>query len=83
MNDAIRFIIDVSKDPVFRKELNKASTEDQLFEIVKGKNYDFNYFEIDDAARSILLKCQSEQQAMVVKEIKLWWDFLVGEYRSS
>jgi hypothetical protein len=77
MNDARRFLQEIVKNDTLRDSLNKAQSRKDIEVILKKIPYEFVCFEIDDAYRSLLLNCQSEEQAMLIKEVKNWWDLLL------
>lgn len=77
MNDARMFLQDVVKNTVLRDSLNKAQSRKDIETILKNVPYDFVHYEMDDAYRNLLINCQSEEQAMLIKEVKKWWDLLL------
>jgi hypothetical protein len=75
--DAHNFIRKAIENKELRNQLNGAASRVDLFTILKSFTYEFSLDDFDDAYRGLLVKCQSEEQASVVKEIKSWWDFLL------
>jgi hypothetical protein len=77
MNDARMFLQDVVKNTVLRDSLNKAQSRKDIETILKKVPYDFDHNEMGDAYRNLLINCQSEEQATLIKEVKKWWDLLL------
>ena len=77
MTDAINFLHDVLTNDLLRDSLNKAPSHQEIITILRNFSYEFTRFEMDDAYRNLLLNCQNEEQAQLIKEIKQWWDLLL------
>jgi hypothetical protein len=77
MNDARKFLQGISKNGFLRDSLNRAKSRKDIEVILKKVPYEFDENEIDDAYRNLLINCQSEEQAMLMKEVKKWWDLLL------
>jgi hypothetical protein len=77
MNDARTFLQDVVKNSVLRDSLNRAKSRKEIEVLLKGVPYEFTDYEMDDAYRNLLINCQTEEQAMLIKEVKKWWDLLL------
>ncbi len=76
INDARRFLKTITTDNELRDKLNKTNSHSEIITILQCASYDFSGEEINDAYRNLLISCQSEEQANMVKELKLWWDTL-------
>jgi hypothetical protein len=77
MNDARMFLQDVVKNGALRDSLNRAQSRKDIKAILNNVPYEFAHYEMDDAYRNLLINCQSEEQAMLIKEVKKWWDLLL------
>ena len=76
MMDAIRLLRDVSADADLRCALNTPDSEISFREYVKNIGYDFTEHELEDAERSLVLRCAYENQADEIRETALWLKLL-------
>ena len=74
--NAMRFIKTGLVDHSLRNRLNEAETASRRNRILAEKNLQFSPGEFSEAFTSTLVQCQSQDEAMQVKEFKLWWDLL-------
>jgi len=77
MNDAKRFLHEIIENDILRGTLNRAETRTEIKSILKDVSYEFTYAELDEAYKSILVNCQTEDQIELIKEVKKWWDLLM------
>ncbi len=77
MIDAQRFLRSIPTDEYLRGQLNIAATRKEIVSVLKEACLDFSPFEMDEAYRALLVKCQTMDQAMRLKEVKNWWDLLI------
>jgi hypothetical protein len=77
LNDAKNFLHEAMRNTQLRTTLLKASSRKDLEAILKANSYVFTLSEIEDAYRNLLVNCQSEEQAQLVKDIKQWWEMLL------
>lgn len=76
---AIEFIERVRRDTEFRRAACVASLDHVFSEWLAKSEYAFTVPEIQDAFRSMLLKCQDEEAAEEVKELRCWFSLLSEE----
>jgi hypothetical protein len=77
LKSAQRFILQASEDAGLRSRLNRAKTRSELAGILEQTVGEFSFDVFEEAFRSMHVKCQTEEQAMELKEIRLWWQFLL------
>ena len=77
ISDAKKFLYEVIQNDSLRGQLNRAESRVEIKAILKEVSYEFTYAELDEAYRNILVSCQTEDQAELVKEVKKWWDLLM------
>lgn len=71
LGKAINFIHQFISDDEFRNECNSASSRQIIL-----KKYDFTEPEFENAVNMTLVKCQTYDEALAVKEIKFWFMLL-------
>lgn len=76
INDARRFLKSTAADKELRDKLNRTNSHSEIIKILQDISYDFSVEEMNDAYRNLLISCQSDEQANMLKELKLWWDTL-------
>ncbi len=76
--DARKFLIQALSDPEFRNQLNEAPTWDAVIKILEARNLRFSQIELEEAFSSILVQSQTRDEAALIREIKVWWDFLLA-----
>jgi hypothetical protein len=64
-------------DKNLRKELNRASSVSEVYQILAREHFAFSFQDFDQAHYLQLVKCQEIEQAQQLKEFKLWWDLLL------
>lgn len=77
MDGAVKFINRARADEKLRKKLNIANDNSERKAILTEEGLNFNFAEFEDAFNSMHGNCQTADEAMDLKEIKLWWDFLL------
>ena len=78
IGDAKKFIQTAVTDTHLRNSMNAAKSLNKIDVVLKDYGFAFTYPEFDEAYRNLLVQCQSEEQAMHLNEIKLWWDFCLS-----
>lgn len=76
VEDARRFIKQVATDHDLRDRINTVSTQEALNTVLKESGYEFSHAEMDQAHQLLLTNSQSAEEATLVNEIKMWWDFI-------
>lgn len=71
LGKAMRFLKRVKTDKEFRKECVRIPTKNDL--MVKE---DFTEVEFEDAINMALVKCQTYEEADVVKQLQVWFRLL-------
>lgn len=77
---ARRFIQRALVDEAFVIALNDASAHAEVQALLNQEGFQFNEGQFEDAYHNLLIQCQHAEQAEGLREIKLWWDFLVGYF---
>ncbi len=77
MSDAKMFLKDLTVSEMLRDSLYEAASRNEISDLLRTIPYEFTNDELDNAYRNLLINCRSEEQAETLKEIRLWWDFLV------
>lgn len=78
LSDAIRFISRIQTHSKFRESLYLCDGPDGMETHLKSLGYSFSYEEIEDAYRSMLVKCQSKDEAILLTEVYNLYRMLVG-----
>lgn len=79
VQDAQNFIIKISKDNKYRTSLYEFETFDKRMSHIKETGYDFEFPEFEEASTQMLRKCQTEENALVIKELLMWWKMVNGD----
>ena len=75
IGDAKSFIKRAAHDAKLRGKINAAADKISLSEILSSEGFQFDSTDFENAFNNLHISCQSYEQAAVVKEIKMWWDF--------
>lgn len=78
VGDARKFIKRAATDSQLRDQLNDAPTWDAMAAILETHQFRFTPVDVDKAYHGVLVQCQTEAEALNVKEIKSWWDLLMA-----
>lgn len=78
IHNAKKFITVGLEDVQLRNRLNSAATMMELAVITGEYGMSFTPGEFEEAFSNRLVQCQFEEQAVQLKEFKLWWDLLLG-----
>ncbi len=73
IQNALIFLRKVESDAELRKSYYSSKTRDDLLDALSKKGLTFTFEEFEDAYRSLLLKCQSYEQANNVHELHAWF----------
>lgn len=73
LQNALIFLRELESDTVLRKSCYSSKTRRELLEALSEKGFSFTFEEFEDAYRSLLLKCQSYEQAERVHELHAWF----------
>jgi len=76
VENARRFIKRAGADQDLRDELNRAPTIDAMNAVLEKERLPFTRIEFDEACSNLLAQSQTEAQAVLIREIKGWWEFL-------
>jgi len=79
LGGALRFIKRVRADSQFRKDLYLQDSPEALGLHLKSQNMDFTPQDLDGAYMHLLTNCQDKSEADEIKEIVIWYSFLIGE----
>jgi hypothetical protein len=80
IGNALGFIERGLHDTNLRKRLNAASSTDECERVLSDENLCFSPHDFDEAFHHRLTKCQIEEEADQIKELKMWWDLLTGSF---
>ena len=78
IENAKRFIGKALQDKHLRDGINSASTSAEVTAFLESQNLSFTYSEFDEAFTNLLTQCQSEEDANMLKEFRMWWDMTVS-----
>ena len=73
---AQKFILKAVQEPELVSRINAADDEAEIRDILSQEQFIFNHDEFEKAYFNVLTWCQTSEQAEVVEEIKMWWDYL-------
>ncbi|MGQ1946819.1 Nif11 family protein [Geofilum sp. OHC36d9] len=71
--NATTFIRQFENDTELRKLCNSCRSQKELLKILDDKQLGFSEDEFNDVLNSLLVKCQSYEQAGYIEEIKRWF----------
>jgi len=69
---AIDFFKDAAVDQSLRDSVNHQESA-EIMPYLEKNGYKFTLEEFEEAFNSMLVKCQTEEQADLLKELKLWF----------
>jgi hypothetical protein len=64
------------RDKDLRDRLNASATPADMLAIFEREHLVFSGSEFDEAYHHLLTQCQTEGQAELLKEFKMWWDLV-------
>ena len=70
------FIRQVISTPALVQRLNAAPDRAAIKEIISELGPGFDTDQFQQAYFNLLTHCQADTQAELIKEVKLWWDYL-------
>ncbi len=70
------FIRQIINRPDLARQLNAAPDQASVHQILSGLNLVFTREDFETAYTNLLTCCQILDRAEMLKEIKLWWDWL-------
>lgn len=74
--NARKFILTVLTDRDLYERINNSASVKAVQTLLADEGMEFNYADFDEAYFSVLTQCGNEEEARLVKEIRLWWDCL-------
>lgn len=78
LNDAVRLLKSIKEKKSFRESLYLFDSEVDMNNFIKSLGYNFSFDELDDAYRSLLLKCNDKEEADVLSEVYSMYRMLIG-----
>ena len=75
LQKAIDFIINLKHDKNLRNKMNRLNAE-QVHPFLEANGYYFTFDQFEDAINYYKLRCENEQEAFDMDEIKFWFTFL-------
>ncbi len=82
MQNAIDFIVNLKYDRNMRKRMNGLSPE-QIHPFLETNGYSFSFDQFEDAINYYKLRCQSEQDAFDVDEVKFWFRYITTIFEKT
>ncbi len=73
IQNALIFLSQVESDAELRKSCYFSKTRGDLLNALSEKGLTFTFEEFEDAYRSLLLKCQTYEQANNIHELHAWF----------
>lgn len=73
IQNALVFFREIESNIDFRKKCYFCKSKKELFELLDKQDIDFTPEEFEDAINSMLLKCQTYEQADHVRELHVWY----------
>ena len=78
LNDAIKLLNTMKDKKSLRESMYLLDSPGDLDNFIKSLGYNFNFDEIDDAYRVLLLKCSDKNEAEEISEIYSIYRMLIG-----
>ncbi len=82
IGNALNFIKRGVHDNELRKRLNHASSASELQKLLDDESLPFLSHEFEEAFTHLLTQCQEEEEAEVLKEFGMWWNYLSQSFES-
>lgn len=73
IQNALVFLREIESNAELRRNCYSCKTRSELLEMLDKNGRGFTFEECDDAINSLLLKCQTYEQADRVKELQVWF----------
>lgn len=73
IQNALVFLSEIESNVELRKSCYSCKTRGELLEMLDKQGRGFTYEECEDATNSLLLKCQTYEQADRVQELHVWF----------
>jgi len=73
IQNALVFLRDIESNSELRKRCYSCKTRSELLEMLDKQGWGFTYDECEDATNTLLLKCQTYEQADRVRELHVWF----------
>ena len=73
IHNAIAFLREIESNSELRKSCYTCKSRKELLEMLDEQGRGFTYEECEDATNSLLLKCQTYEQADRVRELHVWF----------
>jgi len=71
--NALVFFREIESNADLRKSCYNCKTRTELLDMLEKRGRGFTYDECEDAINSMLLKCQTHEQADRVRELHVWF----------
>lgn len=73
IQNALVFLGEIDSNSELRKRCYSCKTRSELLEMLDKQGRGFTYDECEDAINTLLLKCQTYEQADRVRELQAWF----------
>ena len=73
IQNAVVFLREIESNTELRKSCYSCKTRSELLEMLDNQGRGFTYDECEDAKNTLLLKCQTYEQADRVQELHAWF----------
>ena len=77
ISNAERFIREISKNNDFRRSFYQWESPDEIKKSITDAGYSFKYHEFEDSINNLKTRCASEEDAIMLDELLLWWQMLL------
>ncbi|MDC7227993.1 MAG: hypothetical protein PQJ61_14615 [Spirochaetales bacterium] len=77
--DAERFIKEITVNNELRKSLYRFDSSADVQDGIKECGYNFKLFEFEETINHLKTESPDEEQAIMLDEILLWWNMLMGD----
>lgn len=76
-SNAEKFILEVSGNNDFRKSFYKLDSVEDKKKYIFESGYEFEYFEFEESINNLKTRCSTEEDAIMLDELLLWWQMLL------
>ncbi|MDA3810075.1 MAG: hypothetical protein PF518_07030, partial [Spirochaetaceae bacterium] len=72
-----KFNLEVSGNNNFRKSFYKLDSVEDKKRYILEAGYEFEYFEFEESINNLKTRCSTEEDAIKLDELLLWWQILM------
>ena len=79
LSSAEKFILEIAENNELRKSFYGLSSMEEIKSAINQAGFDFKIYEYEESILNLKTKCSSEEDAIALDELLLWWQMLLPE----